>query len=161
MKCCVGCWWRLATAQRSLIPNCGASINVWFSGEAETWPRWPWLVTWPCVCTGRCARRARLRRRFARPVARSSAWWTEVHRESDWAPLHEAGRSKREPWLGKSPHRIDGWWNRSTAGFQEASLGREGPKNPPRDEASFYELRFVRARWWACRARAVVSPKVA
>jgi len=28
-----------------------------------------------------------------------------------------------------------------------------GPKNPSRDEASFYELRFVAARGWACRAR--------
>jgi len=27
------------------------------------------------------------------------------------------------------------------------------PKNPSKDEASFYELRFVPARWLACRAR--------
>jgi len=27
------------------------------------------------------------------------------------------------------------------------------PKNPSKDEASFYELRFVLAQWWARRPR--------
>src|SRR6516164_775053 len=27
-------------------------------------------------------------------------------------------------------------------------------KNPPKDEASLYELRFVPVQWWACRSRA-------
>ena len=33
------------------------------------------------------------------------------------------------------PHRIDGWWNRSTAGFREASLGRHELKESAKDEA--------------------------
>ena len=36
---------------------------------------------------------------------------------------------------GEEPHRIDGWWNRSTAGFREASLGRQEPKESSKDEA--------------------------
>jgi|GEM_PF-2046390 hypothetical protein len=37
--------------------------------------------------------------------------------------------------VARGPHRIDGWWNRSTAGFEEASLGRDEPKESSKDEA--------------------------
>jgi len=30
---------------------------------------------------------------------------------------------------------------------------RTSPKNPSKDEASFYELRFALAQWWACQER--------
>jgi hypothetical protein len=36
--------------------------------------------------------------------------------------------------VARGPHRIDGWWNRSTAGFEEVSLGRHEPKEPSKDE---------------------------
>ena len=45
-----------------------------------------------------------------------------------WASRQVAGRSQKESWCGNKPHRIDGWWNRSTAGFKEASLGRHEPQ---------------------------------
>ena len=40
--------------------------------------------------------------------------------------------------------RIDGWWNqRSIAGFNEASLGRDKPKDPAKDEVPSTALDFV------------------
>ena len=44
------------------------------------------------------------------------------------ASLEQAGRLNREAWWGENPYRIDGWWNRSTAGFNEASLGLDEPQ---------------------------------
>jgi hypothetical protein len=37
--------------------------------------------------------------------------------------------------VARGPYRIDSWWNRSTAGFQEASLGRVELKESSKDEA--------------------------
>ncbi|MGH9449627.1 MAG: hypothetical protein ACRD11_03715, partial [Terriglobia bacterium] len=37
------------------------------------------------VRLGRCARRALLRRRFARQAARRNPWWMRIHRPPDWA----------------------------------------------------------------------------
>ena len=82
---------------------------------------------------------------FACPVARVAQWFRRREAIEGLigrrASLHEAGRSNDESW---SPDRIDGWWNLgSIAGFNEASLGRDEPKESTEDEAWKKHQRFV------------------
>ena len=66
-------------------------------------------------------------------------------------PPARGGEIEERIMVGSKPHRIDGWWNRSTAGFQEASLGRDQPKESSQDEALARAQRFVRQTRMASR----------
>ena len=52
----------------------------------------------------------------------------------------QGGRLQKESWTGEEPHRIDGWWDRPTPGFEKASLGQDEPKESAKDEAQLKAL---------------------
>jgi hypothetical protein len=52
MHCCVFCWWKRRKPQPGVTRTGGKDTGIWRCVGKRALPRWPWIASWPCGCTG-------------------------------------------------------------------------------------------------------------
>ena len=108
---CVRFWWRLRSRHAVMTRSFAESINTAATASPKGWPRWRRHASWRCGCTGCCAPRRPIGRRFTTRAARVIPWSAYARPFAGVGTL-APGRGRmfeQESWpmLG----RIVGWWN--------------------------------------------------